>query len=173
MRVQRFLGARVAAMVAAVAILSIAESSQATEVTYLLNMNGAQEVPGPGDSDGLATGFITLNDVSGLINWFITYSAIAAPSAMHIHGPNAPPGSSAGVFIGLNLTGSPGVLNGSLTAAPASVAQVIGSPTGFYVNIHNSDFPGGAIRGQLGTLPAPAALSLLALGGLAQRRRRR
>jgi hypothetical protein len=28
--------------------------------------------------------------------------------------------------------------------------MILASPEGFYVNVHNSDFGGGAIRGQLG-----------------------
>jgi hypothetical protein len=26
---------------------------------------------------------------------------------------------------------------------------IIANPAGYYVNIHNADFPGGAVRGQL------------------------
>ncbi|MDP8962133.1 MAG: CHRD domain-containing protein, partial [Actinomycetota bacterium] len=34
-------------------------------------------------------------------------------------------------------------------ADPAVVQRVIANPSGFYVNVHNQEFPGGAVRGQL------------------------
>jgi CHRD domain len=33
-----------------------------------------------------------------------------------------------------------------------TVAEILGNPAGFYVNVHNSEYPGGAIRGQLEAL---------------------
>jgi hypothetical protein len=29
------------------------------------------------------------------------------------------------------------------------ISDILANPAGFYVNVHNPDFPGGAIRGQL------------------------
>jgi hypothetical protein len=41
--------------------------------------------------------------------------------------------------------------NGSAAFAPGqTVAGFLADPEGFYVNVHNPDHPGGAIRGQLG-----------------------
>ncbi len=36
-----------------------------------------------------------------------------------------------------------------MTADPAVLAQIEANPSGYYVNLHNARFPGGAIRGQL------------------------
>ena len=125
--------------------------------TYLLQMDGGQQVPGPGDANGMATGTITLDDVTGLISWDFTYRNIDPPSAMHIHGPMGSAGQSAGVLIPLNAgtSGGPGTLINSLVHGTLlNVTAVLNNPTDFYVNIHNAPFAGGAVRGQLGAIGA-------------------
>jgi LPXTG-motif cell wall-anchored protein len=47
-----------------------------------------------------------------------------------------------------------------VTADVALMTRIMQSPESFYVNVHTSDFPGGAVRGQL-------AISPIAEGGLA------
>ncbi len=42
-------------------------------------------------------------------------------------------------------------LPGGVKAFPTGekVADILANPSGYYVNVHNADYPGGAIRGQL------------------------
>jgi hypothetical protein len=149
--------------------------------TFVLSMDGTQEVaPTVGDPDGLATGTITLDDVSGMVSWSIAYSNLEPTlSGFHIHGPGAPFGTSAGVFIGLGTTttGGAGTLINSIVAPAASVAQVLASPANFYVNLHTTPtHAGGAVRDQLGTLipePTAASLGTMAVIAIVRRRRRR
>jgi hypothetical protein len=158
-----------------------ASPAAALTITYTLSMDGAQEVPAPGDPDGTATGTLTIDDSTGgvgTISWSFTYANIDTPlAAMHIHGPAAPAGVAAGVFVGLGVatSGGPGTLIASVVTTMANAAAINASPTNFYVNIHNTPFPGGALRGQLGVVPEPGTLSLLALGfaGLVWTGRRR
>jgi len=164
----------------ALSLLVAAVPAGALTITYSLSMDGAQEAsPNVGDPDGTATGTLTVNDSTGLISWSFTYADIAAPSDMHIHGPNAPVGVNANIFVGLGVTttGGAGTLINSLVASTAAALAINANPANFYVNIHNSAFPNGAVRGQLGSvLPEPgvaalfaAALAALALGRRAQR----
>ena len=142
--------------------------AHALSTTYALTMDGTQEIPGPGDPDGSATGSITLDNVTGDISWVINYTGLATVGAMHIHGPGGSAGSAAGVFVGLAITGSPGQLSGTTNTTPANINTIFANPTDFYVNIHTSDFSGGAVRGQLGTVvPEPEAAQLLGLGTVA------
>lgn len=156
------------------AFLLLAPSSAlATSATYTVNMSGAQEVGG-GDPDGTGSGTIMLDDVSGLISWSFVYANIVAPTLMHIHGPAAPAGVNAGVFIGLGVVTSGGagtLIDSFVHGNLAQITQILNSPTTFYVNIHNGSFPGGAVRGQV---PEPATALLLGAGlaglGVASRR---
>jgi CHRD domain-containing protein len=42
---------------------------------------------------------------------------------------------------------------GTATVPQALLEEILGNPTGFYFNVHNGDFPDGAIRGQVVTQP--------------------
>jgi hypothetical protein len=72
--------------------------------------------------------------------------------------------------------------NGQLTGSDLTdedLANVLADPAGFYVNVHNDAFQGGAVRGQLRladvAVPEPGTLAVLGLGLvlLAFSRRRR
>ncbi len=119
-------------------------------ITFQLSISGDQEVPGPGDEDGQASGTLSIDDATNLISWSFTYSNIANPAAMHIHTGAA--GVGGGVFVPLNVdtSGEAGTLIGSTTGDAANVMAILASPSDYYVNIHNADFRPGAIRGQLG-----------------------
>ena len=105
-------------------------------------LTGAAERPGPGDPDGSGTAALTLNHGQRTICWKLTYQNIAAPSAAHIH--KAPPSEAGGVVLPL----SP-ISEGCATASRAFIKELRKNPGAYYVNIHNGDDPGGAIRGQL------------------------
>ena len=119
-------------------------------ITFQLSISGDQEVPGPGDADGRASGTLSIDDTTNLISWSITYSNIVNPAAMHIHTGAA--GEGGGVLVPLNVEmgGEAGTLVGSTSGDAASVMAILASPSDYYVNIHNGDFRSGAIRGQLG-----------------------
>ncbi|HYE02666.1 MAG TPA: CHRD domain-containing protein [Phycisphaerales bacterium] len=132
-------------------------------------MNGPNEVPGPGDPDGTGVADLFIDTAATpnpSVNWIFTAQNIALPlTGAHIH--QAPAGVAGGIVVDFNsqFTGF-GLQDPDLN-------NVLANPAGFYVNLHNSPFPSGAIRGQLALVPAPGAAALLLLGGAAAARRRR
>jgi hypothetical protein len=124
-------------------------------------MDGAQEVPGPGDADGRGHAQITLRPGQGQICWKVEFSRIGTPNRGHIHigaAGTAPPNNI--VFPLFELAGDPtNPLNDQLergrgegcgAATETLISEIAANPAGYYVNLHNPRFPGGAIRGQLG-----------------------
>jgi len=119
--------------------------------TFGAVLTGSQEVP-PTTSQGFGTATVTFTDATH-INVTINVANLgAAINNFHIHGPNGPAGTNASVII--NLIGLGGVFtNGTMTGNfpidAGTAAQLIAHPENFYVNVHTTQFPGGAVRGQL------------------------
>lgn len=127
------------------------------DATYTATLNAANEV-GTG-SNVTATGTVVFVDRGTSIEWTMTVNNLANVTQSHIHGPAAA-GVSAGVIINLFMPNGPtGTLNGEVargTITDANNANVsldalrvmLNAGTS-YANVHNSAFPGGAIRGQI------------------------
>ena len=118
---------------------------------FVANMTGAKEVNaagqmGVGDPDGTGTARLTLDASTGQVCYELTVQNIAPASAAHIHrGVSTVAGP---VVVPLNApTG--GTSAGCTTASMTLIQEILNNPAGFYVNVHNADFPGGAVRGQL------------------------
>lgn len=121
----------------------------------LAGLNGAQEVPGPGDEDGKG-GFVARIKGDRLCYHLFAHK-IETAAAAHIHA--APAGVAGDIVVGL-ATPAKGFSSGCLTTVPDSedsvetlseseLAAIRAEPGEFYVNVHNATFPMGAIRGQL------------------------
>ncbi len=162
-------------------ILSVAAfaafASNASAIVHNLtaSLDGLQEVP-PNASPASGNCNITLDDISGAMSVNCTFAGlIGGPATVaHVHGL-APAGMNAGVIFGLTVTNATsGTVTGNGVLTAAQIAGALstgpGDPPLTYVNIHNAQFPGGEIRGQI--VPEPASLSLLVVGGLALLRRR-
>jgi hypothetical protein len=147
------------------ASLAIVAHTQAATNTYVLSLDGSQEVlPNVGDPDGFGTATLNVDTVALTIDWNITTNNITGPvTGSHIH--QAAAGVNGGIVIDFS-----GQLSGTGLSDP-DIANLLANPAGFYVNVHNNDHPGGAIRGQI---PEPSTFVLvgLALTGMVALRRR-
>lgn len=152
LRVRVFL-VLVLTMTAALMLTSLA-GAQGTGVRLTTTLTGA------GDPDGTGFAVLRLNPGLETVCYTIVVEDIAAPTepapglgSAHVH--EAPAGSSGPIAIDLDATfteTSPGVFRaaGCVTADRKDILDVILNPENYYVNVHNADFPAGAVRGQLG-----------------------
>ncbi len=108
----------------------------------------AQGVPNQGDPDGIGTATITLNYGQGTVCWEISVSGITLPaSAAHIH--EAPVTAPGPVVVPLSAPDASGFASGCATVDRELIKDIIQNPEEYYVNVHNADYPSGALRGQL------------------------
>jgi hypothetical protein len=124
------------------ASVAVAQPAARGERTFTTTLTGEAEVPGPGDEDGTGSATVTVSVPDREICYEITVSDIDAVTAAHIH--DAPAGVAGGVFVGLEFP------SGCVDVTASQAALILARPAQFYVNVHNADFPGGALRGQLG-----------------------
>jgi len=117
---------------------------------FTAQLSGGAEVPGPGDPDGSGMATVTINADAGEVCFELSWMNVTPPAAAaHIHegaagvaGPVVVPfftepmqGTSASDCVSVD---DDAVLDGIMT-----------NPANYYVNVHNQEYPQGAIRGQL------------------------
>lgn len=117
-------------------------------------LSGAQEVPaGVGDPDGTGTAELRLNAGQEQVCYELTWQNLdGTVQRAHIH--EAPTGVNGPIVVSLFESQSfPGTGSASGCdlgdATRDEIRRILTDPSGFYVNIHDSERPGGAIRGQL------------------------
>jgi hypothetical protein len=143
---------------------------QAANTPYLARMTGGPELTSgtpTGDVDGTGVAAVTVDiinpvdQVSGAdVCWDLSYSGLTGtPTLAHIHqGAAGVNGPIVIPFVPFDQLG-PSSATGCTAAGATLAQQILDDPAGFYVNVHTTDFPLGAIRGQLsiGTPPAGEA----------------
>jgi hypothetical protein len=134
------------ALILLVAAIAVIGTAQAQGRSLSTTLTGAAEVPGPGDPDGTGTAALTVNPGLGQICYALTVAGIASATAAHIHlgavgvaGPVVVP-----------LEPPTGGSSSGCAEVPRELAlAILKSPSDYYVNVHNAEFPAGALRGQL------------------------
>ena len=132
--------------------------------SFQATLSGLGENPQNGSP---ATGFgtVTLSLDQTHITVDESWSGLTAPAtASHIHGPGGV-GTNASVLF--PFSGVPAATSGSIPEQSFSITptQVSYLFSGFlYMNVHDSTFPGGEIRGQLLLVPEPSTMAFVAIG---------
>jgi hypothetical protein len=114
---------------------------------FTTDLTGAAEVtpggvPNQGDLDGSGTASLTINPGTGEVCWTIEVADVDPIFAAHIHS-------------GASTTTGPIVVplnpyTGACTEVSRELAlAIVTDPSAYYVNVHSTFYPGGALRGQL------------------------
>jgi len=114
-------------------------------------IHGSEEVPGPGDDDAWGVALLSVDPASGTICYDVAVANITLPAAAnHIHAGET--GVGGGVVVPFPTAPDADGKAWGCASADASLAQsIVNNPAGYYYNVHTSDFPDGAARGQLMT----------------------
>lgn len=127
-----------------------AKNSKPKEYDLLAPLIGKLEAPNAGDPDGYGAADFRLK--GNKVCFRIVAADIGQVQAAHIH--KAPPGQAGDIvvdlfsFKGKNQTLPPRI-TGCAKSTTAIVKAIAKNPGDYYVNVHNADFPTGALRGQL------------------------
>ncbi|HEX2222064.1 MAG TPA: CHRD domain-containing protein [Candidatus Limnocylindria bacterium] len=105
-----------------------------------------------GDPDAVGHAQIQVIPDENMVCFTLTWARVdGTVFAAHIHPGVA--GDAGGVLVPLFGPGQfagQGAQHGCVTTSPENIAAILENPEAFYVNIHSTAFPAGALRGQLG-----------------------
>jgi hypothetical protein len=117
--------------------------------SFALDMTQELTTTVTGDPDGVGTALLTLNAGLQTVCWSLTASNIALPAtASHIH--RAAAGLSGPIVVGLTPPGADGSSSGCAEGVDRDLmVDILSDPSLYYVNVHTTEHPPGAIRAQL------------------------
>ena len=145
-----------AALLLGVALLVPALAAAAGSKTATATLKGKSEVPGPGDKNGKGEATVTSKPKQQKVCFVLEFEQIENPTAAHIHKGSADVAGPIKVELFSDPAGLPGpTAEGCVEDVRKKLVRNIRrTPEKFYVNLHNTEFPDGAIRGQLEAAPA-------------------
>ncbi|HSK83582.1 MAG TPA: CHRD domain-containing protein [Rubrobacter sp.] len=148
-------------LLAALAALALAGPASAAKIggadqggrPFSTGLTGEAEVdnagvPNQGDLDGTGSATITVNPGQGEVCYELSVEDIMLPAiGAHVHEGVA--GENGPVVVPLVPPDANGVSSGCTHVSRELALAIIQDPENYYVNVHNMDFPDGALRGQL------------------------
>jgi CHRD domain len=111
----------------------------------------ARLMPEGTNANGSGTASLQLNPDQQTICSVIHVTGIELPAtAAHIHQGAA--GVTGPIIVHLPTPNAQGVSTGCTRAPRSLILAIMQHPAGYYVNVHDTPYPAGAVRGQLGPL---------------------
>ena len=137
----------VAAIAASLMLVGSGASAASSTVVLRTSLSGANVFPGPGDPDGSGKAILLVRPSKGQICFRLAVRKIGDAGGAHIHPGEAGTANPPIIALIPPDPTSHGCINDLDTGV---LTQIVENPSAYYVNVHTPDFPGGAVRGQLG-----------------------
>ncbi|MDQ2997951.1 MAG: CHRD domain-containing protein [Chloroflexota bacterium] len=137
-----------------IALLAVVSTASAGGRPFSTSLSGAEEFNpvtgtlGAGDPDASGFARITLNQGQGEICIEATVSNTSSLVGAHIHA--APAGSNGPVVVNFSSLIAGNTISGCVSVDSDLVKAIRQNPQGYYINVHSTEYPAGAVRGQLG-----------------------
>jgi hypothetical protein len=139
----------VALALAALAIPSLSLAGRNT-VEVDAKLKGANEVPGPGDPNGKGDAAVFLKAKKQKVCFNLELAKLDGASAGHIHKGDTETAGKVKVTLFDSPIEGTGNYEGCVKNVKRKLIKKIAAhPERYYVNVHNAEYPEGAIRGQL------------------------
>lgn len=115
---------------------------------YFAVLDAGNESDG-GRAGAVGTATVIFGPHTNEICFAILVRGVDKPTLAHIHDGAAGVNGDIKVTLTPPSAGNPGASAGCVTTTAANIAAIKANPTKFYVNVHSTAKPGGALRGQL------------------------
>jgi CHRD domain len=138
------------------ALSGVAHAQGQAPTTYVAKLSAENDVPGCAsavENGAHGVAIVQIDAETGVIDYRVVATqlpgTIAGSAGAHIHIGAA--GEAGPVVAPLLLTGRErGVIAEGTVTNAALAAAILADPAGYYVNVHTTLCPDGAVRGQLG-----------------------
>jgi hypothetical protein len=125
-------------------------SSSGKTNVFVAKMTGSIETP-PGDPSASGRALVMLKPSSNTVCYKLAWSGLSSVTAAHIH--LGATGVAGPVVVPFFNTALPDTISGVAGCVhdvdPGLIRNIHDNPSEYYVNVHDTDFPTGAIRDQL------------------------
>ena len=112
---------------------------------------GSKVIPPPGDPDGRGSARVTIRGTR--VCWRLRVTGIERPHSAHIHAGTSRSEGPAVVPLFLRPRSLERPRRGCTRTGRLEAGDIARHPRRYYVNVHNDEFPNGAVRGQLSRAP--------------------
>lgn len=125
---------------------STTTSAADDDVVYDVDLTGEAVVPGPGDDSTRGTGEISVTPGGTEVCYAVAVEDLAGVTGAHLH--EGREGVAGPVAVALETPAS-GTAEGCVSTSASIVDGLANGSRSFYLQVHTTDRPDGALRGQV------------------------